>query len=35
MPMKSFFNFTYYATNWTRGEDTTMHRYQFDFIFRY
>jgi hypothetical protein len=35
MPMKSFFNITYYRTDWTLGEDTTMNRWQVDYIIRF
>jgi hypothetical protein len=35
MPKKGFINVTYYNTDWTLGEDTTMHRWQFDYIFKF
>jgi hypothetical protein len=35
MPMKSHINITYYRTDWTIGEDTTMNRWQFDYIFTF
>ncbi len=33
MPKNSYFNFTWYRTRWTLGEDSTMNRLFFDFIF--
>lgn len=32
LPKKSFFNFTYYRSEWVIGEDTPMNRWQFDYI---
>jgi hypothetical protein len=35
MPMKDFINLTWYQTDWTLGEDTTMDRWQVDYIFNF
>jgi hypothetical protein len=35
MPKKGYVNVTWYNTNWTVGEDTTMNRWQFDYVFRF
>jgi hypothetical protein len=35
MPMQGFINITYYNTDWKLGEGTTMHRWQFDYIFKF
>jgi hypothetical protein len=35
MPMKSWINVTWYRTDWTIGQDTTMDRWQFDYIFKF
>jgi len=35
MPAKSYINVTWYSTDWTLGEDTTMNRFQFDYIFKF
>jgi hypothetical protein len=32
LPKKSFFNFTYYRSEWAIGEDTPMNRWQFDYV---
>lgn len=34
-PAKGFVNVTWYGTDWTIGDDTTMNRFQFDYIFRF
>jgi hypothetical protein len=33
LPKRSYINFTWYRTNWTLGDDTTMNRIFLDFIF--
>jgi hypothetical protein len=33
LPKSSYINFTWYNTNWTLGDDTTMNRLLLDFIF--
>lgn len=33
LPKSSYINFTWYRTNWTLGDDTTMNRIFLDFIF--
>jgi hypothetical protein len=35
MPKKGFINITYYRTDWTLGDDTTMNRWQFDYTFKF
>ena len=35
MPMKDFINLTWYQTDWTIGESTTMDRWQVDYIFNF
>jgi hypothetical protein len=35
MPRKDYINVTWYNTRWTRGRDSTMNRWQFDYIFRF
>jgi len=35
MPKKGFVNVTWYQTDWTIGDDTTMNRFQFDYIFKF
>jgi hypothetical protein len=35
MPRKDFINVTWYKTRWTRGADSTMNRWQFDYVFRF
>jgi len=35
MPMKGYINVTWYRSDWTIGEDTTMDRFQFDYIFNF
>ena len=35
MPAKGYVNFTWYRTDWQIGEDTTMDRWQLDYIFRF
>jgi hypothetical protein len=35
MPRQDYINVTWYNTRWTRGSDSTMNRWQFDYIFRF
>jgi hypothetical protein len=35
MPFKNYINVTWYHTDWKRGQDTTMDRWQFDYIFKF
>lgn len=35
MPVDSHINFTWYQTDWEVGNDTTMDRYQLDYIFKF
>jgi hypothetical protein len=35
VPAKGYVNVTWYHTDWTLGEDTTMERFQFDYIFNF
>lgn len=35
MPAKGYVNFTWYQTDWTLGDDTTMDRFQLDYIFKF
>jgi hypothetical protein len=35
MPKNSYFNLTWYRTRWTLGDDSTMNRWQIDFIFAF
>ena len=35
MPHKQYINVTWYHTDWKRGQDTTMDRWQFDYIFKF
>jgi len=35
MPKQGYVNLTWYRTDWTVGEDTTMNRWQADYIFRF
>ena len=35
MPARTFINVTYYHTDPNRGEDSTMNRWQFDYIIRF
>jgi hypothetical protein len=35
MPASSYINFTWYNTDWKIGEDTTMDRWQLDYIFKF
>jgi hypothetical protein len=35
MPAKGYVNVTWYRTDWTLGDDTTMDRFQLDYIFRF
>ncbi len=35
MPKDGFINVTYYRTDWTIGEDSTMNRWQFDYVFTF
>jgi hypothetical protein len=35
MPARGYVNITYYRTKPSRGEDTVMHRWQFDYIIRF
>ncbi len=35
MPKKGYINVTWYRTDWTIGEDSTMHRWQLDYVFRF
>ena len=35
MPKKAYINVTFYRTDWTIGEDSTMHRWQFDWVFSF
>ncbi len=35
MPLDSHINFTWYHTNWNVGTDTTMDRYQLDYVFKF
>jgi hypothetical protein len=32
MPKKGYVNVTWYHTNWTVGDDTTMDRWQLDYV---
>ncbi len=33
MPKKGYINVTFYRTDWTIGDDSTMHRWQLDYVF--
>jgi hypothetical protein len=35
MPRNDYVNVTWYNTRWTRGADSTMNRWQFDYIFNF
>jgi hypothetical protein len=35
MPLKQYINVTWYHTDWMEGDDTTMDRWQFDYIFKF
>jgi hypothetical protein len=35
MPKSGYVNVTWYRTNWTVGDDTTMDRWQLDYIFKF
>jgi hypothetical protein len=35
MPAKSYINFTWYNTDWKVGSDTTMDRWQLDYVFKF
>jgi hypothetical protein len=35
MPFKNYINVTWYHTDWKVGQDTTMDRWQFDYIFKF
>jgi len=35
MPAKNYINLTWYRTDWLLGEDTTMDRFQLDYIFKF
>lgn len=35
MPKRSYINLSFYRTNWAVGDDTTMYRWQLDYVFTY
>jgi hypothetical protein len=35
MPLKGYINVTWYHTDWKIGDDTTMHRWQADYVFKF